>query len=63
MKPDPKFSAGARYERAAFRAYLGRLLKRAQKIEMSAGDVLAYSLNWVKERQKRYDKKKGGLGK
>lgn len=55
MTPDPKFSAGARYERKVFRAHLRRALLR--------GGTLASALAYVLSRQARYDKKPGGLGK
>lgn len=61
MKADPKVSEGARSERAAFRAYLRRLLKGG----LSAGDAISVNqiLTWVQGRQERYDRHPGGLGK
>lgn len=69
MKADPKVSEGARLERQAFRAYLRRL--RAVNAKHDAGsawaqaerNVIAVALNWVLTRQKRYDRRKGGLGR
>jgi hypothetical protein len=55
--PDPKVSAGARLERAAFRAYLRRLLKHQDSPSLQS------ALAWVLKRQARYDRKAGGLGK
>lgn len=54
---DPKFSAGARLERAAFRAFIRRAMKRRGT---PAPQVY---LDWVLQRQRRYEKKPGGLGK
>jgi hypothetical protein len=54
--PDAKRSEGARMERKAIRAYLRRELKH------TPGSIaLSIILNWVLDRQRRYDKKKGGL--
>lgn len=56
MKADPKYSAGARAERAAFRRYLRRFDPTDRR---TVGDILA----WVLARQQRYDRTAGGLGK
>ncbi len=64
-KADPLFSAGARLERAAFREHL-RTRITAWSVCGSKGteaDVLTAVLKWVQGRQKRYDKRPGGLGK
>lgn len=61
MKADPKVSDGARTERAAFRAYLKRKLNALG--EGAESSSLAPALQWVQERQQRYDKRPGGLGK
>lgn len=53
MPADQRFSAGARFERKAFREKLRR------NPTMTAVDLLA----WVLDRQKRYDKRQRGLGK
>lgn len=65
MKADPKYSAGAREERRAFRAYLTRQMKKTITIQTANNYRLAvsYALNFVKARQQRYDKKPGGLGR
>lgn len=65
-KSDPKLSEGARLERAAFRVYLRRQLNtmKIPGIMPTARDLaLQAALDWVLARQKRYDKKSGGLGK
>ncbi len=62
MKADPKKSEGARAERRAFRSYLRRQLANTDATS-SYGVVLTAMLNWVLDRQKRYDTRKGGLGK
>lgn len=49
------YSAGARYARAAMRRYLQRLLKAMPSSEVD------HILKWVQTREKRYDKKPGGL--
>ncbi len=60
-KANPLFSAGARYERAAFRDYLrGKIVKC---LDTLSEDAFKVTLRWILERQKRYDKKPGGLGK
>ncbi len=57
-KASPAKSAGARLERKAMRTYLRRLIKRW------GGSVVAEeALAWVLQRQKRYDKRPGGLGR
>jgi hypothetical protein len=57
-KASTEYSAGARYERAALRAYLRRVLRNYPESAVSER-ILA----WVVSRQKRYDSKAGGLGK
>lgn len=68
-KADPKYSAGARTERASFRKYLRTRLKAVAPggvvnvaIPLEAREV-ERALDWVLKRQERYDKKKGGLGR
>jgi hypothetical protein len=50
------YSAGARYERKAMRAYLERKIK-----SYGSGSAYAVLLAWVRGRQSRYEKKPGGL--
>ena len=57
MKADPLVSEGARMERKAIRSYLRRLLKVNEMIDVQ------FVLDWVLKREKRYDKRAGGLGK
>jgi hypothetical protein len=57
MKADPLVSEGARVERKAIRSYLRRQLKLGSLC--SVEDIL----DWVLKREKRYDKRAGGLGK
>jgi len=52
------FSAGARYERAALRNMLRRRMRRVATLYQPA---YAEIIDWVLARQKRYDKRKGGL--
>lgn len=59
MPADPKYSAGAREERRAFRNYLRRQLKKSPP---PAG-ILLNAIEWVLKRQQRYDKRAKGLGK
>ena len=56
----PLYSAGARYERAAVRAYLERKLRSASITEETFF-VYESVLKWIKSRQSRYDKRPGGL--
>jgi hypothetical protein len=56
-KADPKTSDGARVERAAFRQMLRR------RIKLDASPLLTSLLDWVLQRQERYDNAPGGLGK
>jgi len=67
---DPKESEGARLERAVFRNRLRRMIKFYCKeyslpegTELCEVAVLQEELNWILARQKRYDSRKGGLGK
>lgn len=70
----PEYSAGARYERKAFRSVLRRRLKSTQEffdVADESGEsgsdpnpvYAAYKelLDWVLKREKRYDSDKGGL--
>lgn len=59
MKKNPARSEGARYERKAIREYLRRKIKNYS----DKGAPVQYQivLDWVLERQERYDKKTGGL--
>lgn len=59
---DQKYSAGARTERQAVRNYLRRQVS-IHGTNRAEGRVLQGALAWVLTRQKRYDKKPGGLGK
>jgi hypothetical protein len=60
----PELSEGARLERKAMRNYLRREMKKKvngfprSRLET---ELLELILNWVLARQKRYDKRKGGL--
>lgn len=67
MKASPAMSEGARLERKAFREYLRRLMRveLAQDYpeKFIVGEVLEEAIDWVLQRQKRYDKKPGGLGR
>ena len=62
MKADPKESEGARLERAAVRSRLRRMIGY-YGVGHLARSVLGVELDWILERQKRYDGRKGGLGK
>ena len=55
MTKSPAYSAGARYERKALRAYLTRLMNDGKPVRVS--DLL----EWVNKRRERYEKKPGGL--
>ena len=61
MKADHARSEGARYERAAVRARLRRQINSATLLIVKV--ALQEELNWILERQERYDKAPGGLGK
>ena len=60
----PELSEGARMERKAMRNFLRREIKKLVngfprgRVET---ELLELVLNWVLDRQKRYDKRKGGL--
>ena len=63
-------SIGAQMERRAFRAYLRRMIRdseteayRNAPVPDTHTDWLREILSWVLSRQKRFDKKPGGLGK
>ena len=60
---DPKYSAGARYERKAIRMFLRRRLGPvdAQGTGTPESRTLQFVLDWVLARQKRYDETSGGL--
>ena len=60
-KTTPAKSEGARYERKAIRAYLRRQLNATPNGSSTATIALRETLAWVLTRQKRYDKKAGGL--
>lgn len=62
MKTDPLKSEGARLERAACRAYLRRKMKWSGTGTMRT-EAFSEVLGWILTREKRYDQKKGGLGK
>jgi hypothetical protein len=55
MTKSPAYSAGARYERKALKAYLTRKLNDGKPIRVS--DLL----EWISARRERYEKKPGGL--
>jgi len=52
------YSAGARYERAAFLKHLRTRLKTG---DVSMARVSTILIAWVRDRQKRYRSRKGGL--
>lgn len=57
-------SEGARYERAAMRARLRRRIQEENDLDHPVGErILTTELNWVLQRQSRYDKAPGGLGR
>ena len=57
-------SEGARYERAAFRGYLRRQIKKCNTAgESTTAAALVEVLHWTLKRQERYDPRKGGLGR
>jgi hypothetical protein len=58
-KAHPAFSAGARYERAAVRKYLRRLMKQGPTPDALA--VIDTVVRWVLTRERRYGPRKGGL--
>lgn len=63
---DPKKSEGARLERRAFRDYIRRRLKKSNAVAdggVSSARELSAALEFVLERQDRYDPKPGGLGR
>jgi hypothetical protein len=63
-KANPLFSAGARFERASFRAYLkNQIDKWINSGNEARAGTFKTVLKWVQGRQKRYDKRPGGLGK
>ncbi len=61
-KADPKLSAGARLERAAMSRHLKRLL-RSGLTDPPALDGYMALLQWLRDRDVRYNAKPGGLGK
>lgn len=58
MATDPQRSAGARLERKAIRTYIRRLQREA-----ADHNLLEIILRWVLQRQQRYNRRKGGLGR
>ncbi len=62
MRADPATSAGARAERVAFRKYLRRKIS-IEGTNSTTGKALNAALLWVLLRQKRYDRRPGGLGR
>ena len=58
---DPNYSAGARYERRANLARVRRQKKKAR--DPLVIDALDLMESYLVTRQKRYDRRKGGLGK
>jgi hypothetical protein len=65
VKANPLLSAGARLERAAFRNRLRRMIEKWARSECNRREeaTLVFELKWIEGRQKRYDKRPGGLGK
>jgi len=61
MKTDHARSEGARVERASYRARLRRQIKGS--IFIIVREALRIELDWILERQARYDKAPGGLGR
>lgn len=63
-KATSEFSAGGRYERAAIRTHIKRKKDAAHEqghyMLEEAYDVIH---TWIKDRQKRYNKREGGLGR
>jgi hypothetical protein len=63
-RADPLTSEGARLERRVFRAYLRRRLAQVQADgNWFVMTTLEAALRWVQGRQRRYDAKRGGLGR
>jgi hypothetical protein len=60
MPADPKFSAGARYERKAFRERLRRMANAHADGSIERA-VYEKEVAWVIARQQRYDKRRRGL--
>jgi len=61
---DQARSEGARYERAAIRTRLRRRIKDENSIaNIATALLLKKELDWVLDRQRRYDKAPGGLGR
>lgn len=66
MRAPAAQSDGARLERAAFRAYLRRLIVDEQREHGEPTpelEALHAALLWVLSRQRRYDRRPGGLGR
>jgi hypothetical protein len=61
-KANPLLSAGARLERSSFRIYLKNKITNGSDV-LRERETLEAVLRWVRGRQKRYDKRPGGLGK
>lgn len=62
MRADPKYSAGARLERKAIITHVRHLLSIFGR-RRPEGKVLVTLEGWILLRQRRYDKRPGGLGK
>lgn len=60
-RADSKLSEGARMERAAFRRYLRRQIAEYIPVDMRVSLELA--LKWVLAREKRFNARRGGLGR
>ncbi len=58
-RPGPERSKGARMERAAVRDYLRRKMESAPAHKAALTEVL----EWMLERQRRYEARPGGLGR
>lgn len=61
-KADPRYSAGARVERASILAHVRRE-QRAFAVDDRFSSVLANLEDWILKRRARYEKKAGGLGR
>lgn len=59
MKQNKTYQAGASHERQAILAYARRL---ARKFGMGSCNI-ADIIEWIERRTKRFDAKKGGLGR
>jgi len=61
----PERSDGARRERKAMRAYLRRQIQTVERDTLARNGPWQFKavLSWVLGRQRRYDARRGGLGK